>query len=208
MSRPAILTALIGAALAVTLVGCATEPTGVGESAAPTASPGSSEAMPSPTLGGSPSATAAADALPKDCAALYSPAMSDTLSAEIPPLNDPGIEMLSTTNAALLETLQAVPSLRCTWGPPGERGITTTVARLDSEQRESVLQALQNGGFGCDSSGDATICRLEQRGVSLDDVPYTRGETHAVTDDAWVATAWLNVSPDGYTEDILAQLAR
>lgn len=204
MSRPALPAALLGAMIAVLLVGCVPEPADEGASSTASSSPASTPSGGAMTP--SPAPSASAQALPADCESLYSAEMRATLEADIPPLNDPGIEMLSTTNATLLETLQAVPSLRCTWGPPSERGMTTTVAVLDADQRSAVLDAMNAAGYGCESAGEATICRTEQRGVSLDDVPYTRGETHALQDGFWVATAWLNVAPEGYTEDILAQL--
>ncbi|WP_191906763.1 hypothetical protein [Microbacterium lushaniae] len=37
----------------------------------------------------------------------------------------------------------------------------------------------------------------------LGDAEYVRGETHALRDGLWVATGWLNIAPDGYSEDIL-----
>jgi hypothetical protein len=50
------------------------------------------------------------------------------------------------------------------------------------------------------------VCRIEQKGVTLDDNEYTRGETHYIADDALVTTSWINFAPEGYTEDIVATL--
>lgn len=196
------LPVVAAAVLAVVLVGCVPEPE-------PGTTPSASEApagVPTPIPTASPDETPAA-ALPQDCAAIYSADMRALLETDIPPLNDPGVEMLSTQNATLLELMDSAPTLRCTWGAPSEVGIATNVSLITAEQSGSVRSTLEAAGFGCEESGAATICRIEQRGVSLDDAEYVRGETHALRGELWVATSWLNISPEGYTEDILATVA-
>lgn len=173
-------------------------------------SPSPSAASPapgaSPTASASPTPTAAA--LPASCDDIYSASMQTTLTADVPPLNDPGVTLLSTDQAALLELLDTVPTLRCSWGEPGDTGLSTNVSVVSADQADTVRDILNTSGFGCASQGDATICRIEQRGVSLDDKPYTRGETQAVQGSYWITTSWVNIDPDGYTQDILAALAR
>lgn len=174
-------------------------------------SPSASSAGSSPTSTPSPTASASSTptaALPASCDEIYSAGMRATLEAEVPPLNDPGVTLLSTDQAPLLELLDIVPTLRCSWGEPGDTGLSTNVSVIDSAQAATVRDTLASAGFGCEAQGDATICRIEQRGVSLDDKPYQRGETHAVSGDFWITTSWVNVDPDGYTEDILAVLSR
>ena len=78
---------------------------------------------------------------------------------------------------------------------------------VDEAQAATVRDTLAASGFGCEETGGATICRIEQRGVSLDDLPFERGEVQAVSGELWVTTAWINVDPEGYTEDILSTVA-
>lgn len=195
--------ALLGvtALAAVALAGCVPEPGGPAPSGSASSSP-----APTSTESASPTPTEAAGALPADCAAAYSSAMLSSLEAENPPLNDPGITLLSTDQAPLLELLESVPTLRCTWGVPSESGLATNVSAVDGAQAADVLAALTEAGFGCEEDGDATLCRIEQRGVDLDSREYVRGETHGIAGGFWVATNWVNFAPDGYTEDILATL--
>jgi hypothetical protein len=145
-------------------------------------------------------------ALPDDCTKIYSAQMLSSLEQQNPPLNDPAVTMYSTENAALLENFDTLPTLRCSWGPAGDTGLATNVTIVDAAQSEAVKSELAQAGFGCGEENGATVCRIEQRGVNLDDVPYTRGETHAVRENLWISTAWLNFTPEGYTEDILATL--
>lgn len=199
-TRFALPAAVAVAALALGLSGCAPEPR-----VEPT--PEGSAASPSPSSTASPSADPTpTTALPADCGEIYSADMRALLESEVPPLNDPGISMLSTQNATLLELLDTVPTLRCTWGAPSEVGLATNVSVVDAGQAATVADALVAAGFGCDDADGATVCRIEQRGVTLEDTEYVRGETHALRGDLWVATGWLNISPEGYTEDILATL--
>lgn len=178
---------------------------------APSAPQSSASARPSASetasnAGASPTPTASA--LPASCDDIYSAPMLSTLTADVPPLNDPGVTLLSTDQAPLLELLDAVPTLRCSWGEPGDRGLSTNVSVVSAAQADTVRETLRSAGFGCDTQGEATVCRIEQRGVSLEDKPYVRGETQAVSGEYWITTSWVNIDPDGYTQDILAVLSR
>lgn len=177
------------------------------ETAAPSAGSVSSTAAPSRTASATPTPTASATpatALPSSCDAVYSETMRTTLENEIAPLNDAEVTLLSTAQAPLLELLQTVPTLRCTWGGPGDRGLATNVSIVDTTQAATIRDALASAGFGCDDADGTTTCVIEQRGVSLEDRPYERGETQAISGDIWVSTSWINVNPDGYTQDILS----
>lgn len=200
MSRSALPAAAAALALVLALSACVPEP----EPAAPATDGGVPAGVPTPIAPASPDATPTATALPADCAAMYSDAMRTRLEADLPPLNDPGISMYSTQNATLLELLDAVPTLRCTWGPPSDTGIATNLSLVTAEQSAAIVSTLTTAGFGCEDADGATVCRIEQRGVDLDDREYSRGETHALEGELWVATAWLNYNPEGYSEDILA----
>ncbi|MET0735416.1 MAG: hypothetical protein ABWY55_07215 [Microbacterium sp.] len=169
-------------------------------SASPEAS-GSASAEPSPTDEGS------AGVPPATCEEIYSPEMMAELLAANPPLNDPGVTMLTTENADLLDILQSSSAtLRCTWGTPGEFGLATTVTAIDDDQAAAILAALPAAGFGCEPLADGTVCRIEQKGITLDDTEYTRGEAQFVREGGWVSTAWINFDPEGYTEDIVSTI--
>lgn len=204
------------AALALTLTACLPDAETGG---APMSSPSPESTAPAtagptsaiPSVASTPTATEQpAIRLPDSCEDIYSAGMRSTLDAQVPPLNDPGVSLLSTDQAPLLELLASVSTLRCTWGAPSEVGMATNVSVIDPSQMAAVTRALTDAGFGCETSAAATICRIEQRGVSLDDNPYERGETQAVSaaTGLWVSTSWININPDGYTEDILATLTR
>lgn len=124
------------------------------------------------------------------------------------PLNDGGVTLLATQEAPLLELLSRVPTLRCTWGVPGPSGIVSNISLVDASQSRTVEQELVAAGFGCDEASGTTTCSIEQRGVSLDDTPYVRGETHTLAGDLWIATSWVNADINGYNEDVIDTLSR
>jgi hypothetical protein len=203
-STRVLVTGLTLVAMATLATGCRAEP-----SATPSATPTSTVKEPTPGPSVSPIETDLPQSfeLPGACEDIYSAGMLAHLQEAGPPLNDPGVTMLSTENVDILEILDGgAPTLRCTWGQPSEFGLATNVTAIDAEQSETVAAALAAAGFGCEDHGDGTICRIEQRGVTLDDEEYTRGETHYIGGGGLVTTAWINFSPDGYTEDIVATL--
>lgn len=206
---PLARAAVVGSAvltLTVALSACVPEP-----AASPEASPRASQtaetptAVPTatPTLTPTPDPTPAV-ALPASCEQAFSEGQRATLEGQGLPLNDPGVTLLSTDQAPLLELLATVPTIRCSWGTPSERGIATNVSIVDASQAATVRDTLASAGYGCEGTGSATLCRIEQRGVSLDDVPFERGEVQALSGDVWVSTAWINVDLGSYTEDILS----
>lgn len=209
MGRSAMRIALVGVVLvtaALVTTGCRPEP------ATPTDPPSASPTVKVPTPGPSvtPIETNLPDAgfsMPSSCEQIYSAGMLAQLQTANPPLNDPGVTMLSTENADLLEVLHSgAPTLRCSWGQPSEFGLATNVTAIDGAQAAALLALLPEAGFGCEPLGEGTVCRVEQRGITLDDEEYTRGEMHFVGDGGLVTTAYINFAPAGYTEDVVATL--
>jgi hypothetical protein len=197
---------LTGAAVlalaAVLSVGCQPEPgpAATGE-ASVSVSPRPTGSTPTPIETELPGTTFK---LPASCDDIYSAQMRASLESENPPLNDPGVTMLSTQNVELIQIIDGgAPTLRCTWGVPSEFGLATNVTAVDNDQAARVEDELAASGFECQALGAGTICRIEQKGVTLDDKEYTSGETHFVGSGGWVSTAWINFSPDGYTEDVV-----
>ena len=193
------------AAAALLLTGCRPEP-----AATPTSTPTVTMEQPTPGPSVSPIETEKPQAgfeVPGSCEEIYSSGMLAQLQGANPPLNDPGVTMLSTENADLLDIIHGgAQTLRCSWGEPSEYGLATNVTAIDAEQSGAILGALPAAGFGCEALGEGTVCRIEQRGVTLDDEEYTRGETHYIGDGGLVTTAWIDFAPEGYTEDIVATL--
>ncbi|MET0780434.1 MAG: hypothetical protein ABWZ16_02800 [Microbacterium sp.] len=191
------------AALCLGMVGCRPEP-------APSASPPpSSSTSPSPSTSASPTETAQAGediALPTACEQLSSPAMLASLQ-ERGPLNDPGVTMTSTQNVGALEILTSgIPTIRCTWGAPGDTGLATNVSIVDEAQSAAVRDALIGAGFACEPIEGGTVCRSEQTMVDLDDDLVELTETHVLRGNAWVSTATINFEVEGYSEDIIVTL--
>ena len=193
------------AAAALLLTGCRPEP-----AATPTSTPTVTMEQPTPGPSVSPIETEKPQAgfeVPGSCEEIYSAGMLAQLQGSNPPLNDPGVTMLSTENADLLDIIHGgAQTLRCSWGEPSEYGLATNVTAIDAEQSGVILGAIPAAGFGCEALGEGTVCRIEQRGVTLDDEEYTRGETHYIGDGGLVTTAWIDFAPEGYTEDIVATL--
>lgn len=188
------------------LAACAPEPDPAStpttsRSASPSADP---SAAPSPT---SSDPAPGEIALPADCEAIYSPAMRATLEATAPPLNDPGLTMGSSQIVEALELLDSgIPTLRCTWGAPSERGLATNVSLVAQEDAQELVAVLQGVGFACDPVSEGTLCRLDRTMIDQDDNIVDLGESHFFRGNGWVTTAWVGTVPDGYTEDIAATL--
>lgn len=203
--RRIVVAGIALAALTAVVTGCRPEPTGT-----PSSSPSIARTAPTPGPSVAPVETEEPQAdfdVPAACEQIYSAAMLAELEAANPPLNDPGVTMLSTENADLLDIIHGgATTLRCSWGKPSEYGLATNVTAIDVDQATAILDALRAAGFGCESLADGTVCRIEQKGVTLDDHEYTRGETHYVGAGGVVTTAWINFAPEGYTEDVVATL--
>lgn len=191
--------AILAMAAALT-VACRPEPVATAEPTA-SVSPRPTGASPTPIETELPGAEFE---VPAACEDIYSAAMLDSLEADNPPLNDPGVTMYSTQNVDLLQIIDSgAPTLRCSWGTPGEYGLATNVTAVDAAQAELIGQQLAGTGFACETLGEGTICRIEEKGVTLDDEIYNGGETHYIGGGGWVSTSWINFDPEGYTEDIV-----
>jgi len=210
-TRPRIRTLLAATAVmsvAFALAACVPEPD-------PT---GSSPSSPAPSVSASdsvePTASAPADrpqaveiSLPASCDALYSSQMRATLEERLPPLNDPAVTLYSTQLVPALEILESgVPTLRCSWGAPGGAGLSTNVTVLTAEDLPRVQDMLAVNGFGCEDAVGGILCSAQTETLDLDSKLVTRGESHFLRGNGWVATSWVGELPAGYTEDVAATL--
>jgi len=187
---------------AMTATACTPDPApGTSTSADAISEPSTS--APSPT----PTATATPSVLPATCEELYPPATLAALQQTDGPLNDPGMQLLSTQIADALEVLESgIPTLRCTWGGPSGKGFSTNASLVDADQAARVQEALQNAGFSCMPLGEGTLCSIESKTVDLDDNLVTRGESQYFGGGVWVTTAWVGTLPEGYTQDVVQTL--
>lgn len=144
--------------------------------------------------------------LPTACEDIYSADMLASLNQQNPPLNDPGVTMLSTEVVDGIEILESGATLRCSWGQPSEFGLATNVTAIAEEQAATLQDAMLNAGFGCGDELGGTVCRVEQRSIDLDDNEVIHGEVHVLRDSVWISTRYINFTPEGYTEDIVATL--
>jgi hypothetical protein len=200
----------IAAAVAASaiLTACQPEPSATPTESGLTPSASPTRTAPSPTPSASPSPTADAGfELPAACEDIYSAKMRASLEAANPPLNDPGVTMDSSQDTDALELLQSgIPTIRCSWGTPGEYGLATNVSIVDAAQSAALVSALSNAGFACDAVWSGTRCVTEQKMIDQDDHEVTFGESHFLRGTGWVSTAWINFAPVGYTEDIVKTL--
>lgn len=210
-SRAATLVVL-GMVVAGSLAACAPEPAPSASASAPSSSVPTDAAPSSPTpTSAAPSATpsdaAAADIeLPAACPEIYSPAMLETLNRDTPPLNDPGVTLLTTEITTGLEILDVAPTIRCSWGLPSGFGLATSVTIVDADQADALSQALLEKGLACEDHRGGTLCRIQGDDREGETIVASFGETHFLGGNGWVATHWINVDPEGYSEDIIDTL--
>jgi hypothetical protein len=203
---------IAGLAMAVgVLSACGAYEPGASSSAGATPSPNVSTITPAQPASPSPIETNAPQAgdvtLPASCTSIYSAAMLASLNASIAPMNDSAVTMFSTQIVPALEVLQSgIPTLRCTWGGPSEKGIATNVSIVSSSQASTVQQALESNGFACAAADGGTVCSIETKSVTQQDQIVANGEEHLLRGNAWISTRWITTFPAGYTADIAATL--
>lgn len=218
------------AVAALMLSSCAPEEGGATPSPTLTSSPsptagsddtGHAVATPSPqpspdgTAGSTPEPTATPDAgviaLPTSCESIYSPGRLAELQRDAPPLNDPGLSMSASGVEEAVEALDSLQeagmSLRCTWGTPSEWGLATHVSTVTASEAALLQEAFVAQGLDCSDMNGGTMCRIVVApGPDDEFMDHSYGETHFFRSGTWIATAWLNFGPEGYTTDIIDTL--
>ena len=172
--------------------------------------PGASQ-TPGPAASAQPTddASGAVDqvALPTDCEAIYTPQQWSELSnATDLPLNHPGV----VSNERLTQyddvnaLLSANEKLACSWGGPSEYGIVTWVTEVTPEQSAEAVRALEANGNECGEQLGGIRCTQE----FSDDEAGTAvaGYSHVLRGNLWIATHWVNVAPEKYSEGIVETL--
>jgi len=202
-ARVATVVALLVAGAAL-VTACQPEP---GPSPSPTVTPVTPKPEPTEPTPIESNMPDAGIEVPTACEDIYSADMLASLNQQNPPLNDLGVTMLSTEVVDGIEILESgVTTLRCSWGKPSEFGLATNVTVIGADQAETLQAAMLDAGFGCGDELGGTVCRVEQRTIDLDDNEVIHGEVHVLRDSVWISTRYINFTPDGYTEDIVATL--
>lgn len=155
-------------------------------------------ASPEPSPGPSPSALPGVQALPTECAALYSEKYFATLTASHA-LDTPQAARHDPTNdEILLSALADNPSLRCGLGNPETDGLITQVTQLDTATARGVQSRLAATGSRCYAETRGTRC---VRSYTRDRVAV--GESHFLRDGIWIATFWTKFAPENYTGEVV-----
>ncbi|MFC5789494.1 hypothetical protein ACFPPE_06460 [Agromyces tardus] len=199
----------VAVSVAVGMVVGANRAEGSAASAPTRPTPGSSSPVTPivPIAGEATPATQAVE-IPGDCAGIY---VRDW-AAELAPLvlnpawtADPGAAPLRGSNDPVAAAqLADTTRLTCAWATPdggGDLGVFTDVAVLAPDVEAAIAAHLAETGFDCYAELDGTRCIVEwnvEAGYS--------GESHFLRQGTWIATRWANVSPDGYTHDIVAAI--
>lgn len=201
-----VAAAVLLAAVIVVLVvwrGGATAPSASGETGRPQPSS-------NPTIQLGPATPVPTDAaqtdsrIPTDCTDLY----TTDWAASLAPLvlnpawtSGPDSGPRVATDSTLSTQLQAATVLICNWasevGGSGQ-GIITNVASITAEQQADLTASIGSLGFPCYDELDGLRCVTERS-----DDGASWGESHFIRDGIWIATKWVNASPDGYTHDMV-----
>lgn len=163
-------------------------------------------ASPSVTASESAAPTAPAISLP-DCDSIYSPALVAALQAEgrtaEGDVSAPGGGGWGTFDVGVETILAALPdAVHCTWIlPASESGSTTSIAVLDDASRTALVAAFASGGFVASTApgGDLYSITVEEEFIT-----YT--ESHLLTAEVWIASAYAFGDASTLTLDAAAQL--
>jgi hypothetical protein len=183
--------------LAALLVGCApdaSETPSADSSATPSAS---SDPSPQPTgpVRTGPPLTPPTVTMPTDCEAILSASLLNLLSEQ--PLND---EAFAPTG------VQPDGALICVWGDPGA-DTTRLATTISVERRGPALDMLNeladDEGFRCYQPDTGTRC---EKTWENEDYPVTDGRTLYWRDDVLIDTRYSNLTPPGFTSDVVAHV--
>lgn len=160
-----------------------------------------------PVESGSPE-TSTNSVVPASCDGVYSrdwaPEMGGLVLNPEWVLEAPVAETTTSFDVELNETSQQTRTIVCRWGHENggsDRGVTTGIGPVTAEEQQSVLARMQQLEFDCYEELGGTRCVTE-----MSDDNGSLGESHFLRDGVWIATKWLNISPDGYTHDIINTL--
>lgn len=137
---------------------------------------------------------------PQSCAAIFTDRMWTRLSQFT--LNSPDAPLKhGSADPALSAVLTQTPGLNCSFGTQPNRTIATTVVRITDDQQTAALARLGAMGANCAAYEEGQRCLLQGTGDH-----GSTGETHIFREGVWIASAWVEYSPSGYSAAILQTL--
>ncbi|PFG32169.1 hypothetical protein [Paramicrobacterium agarici] len=139
---------------------------------------------------------------PTSCEQIYSEEMYSYLTGTGMPLNDQSVaENVGSYDPELIAVINGIEHLDCSWGFAGDYGLTTSVTRVNADAVKTVRERMTELGYNCHDEDGGTRCL-----TSATEAGNRYGESHFVRDGLWLATAWVNFAPEGYTPDIVQTL--
>jgi hypothetical protein len=171
---------------------------------APSAAP--STATDAPTASEPAAPPPASVIIPADCSGIYTHDWTADFHGLV--LNPPWTQVpgngpfWGSNNAGAVTVLEATTRLTCSWvgsSGGGDVGLITNIASLTSDQESSTIDHLVVEGYSCYEELEGTRCVIEWNSEA-----GNAGESHFLREGIWSATRWSEISPDGYTHDIVA----
>ncbi|MFD1715767.1 hypothetical protein ACFSBZ_14945 [Amnibacterium flavum] len=149
--------------------------------------------------------------IPATCDGLYSAETRAGYEASGVVLGRPDLDLsqyktLGSNDDALAAFISG-PGVKLTcgwWAAQGDSfhvGLRTNVVVADAATIAAAQARLTEMGITPASTDGGTRYAIE---MSSEDGPY--GESHFFRDDLWLATAWSQFGPDGYTANLVAQI--
>lgn len=176
--------------------------------AAPPTAPATSS-TPTPAATATPGSSAAPGTpQPASCNDLYSADMVAAFGPLV--LNPPWLATaepqmrVGANDPALKGVIDANDTLLCHWGKPegpSDVGVTTNVVWVADEDRAAVEAHLRQRGDECYDEQGGVRCLSQGSNTA----GYF-GESNFLRDGLWLATAYVNAGPDGYTLDMVNKL--
>lgn len=201
---PWVVIGAIAAVLALsggTVTTLLTQPQGQDASPRPTGTAGTSQ---TPLETSAP--PAATKPVPAACTDVYTADYIAMMEGNGYPLNDPTFSLeLGTRDDQLGELIRSSPTLRCTWGGASESGLLTNATQVTADQSAAVEARLRELGFTCYPELEGLRC-VTQEAIETDGQASYIGESHFLRDDLWLATLWINATPDEYTPGMVRKI--
>ncbi len=189
------------------VIGVATGLSGCVPDEQPAASTPAGEPTPAATSPVTPDDESALVAVPASCDQLV-PDDVRTRLAQLS-LNDPKAQTdglrSGLANADLAKLAESKRELACVWRNTDSDTtfLRTTVVRINGGDGAAAVKLLTDDRIQCYPAHEGLRCEYT---TDRKDPAIEFGETHYFRDDLWIATAWSNVAPPGYTAAIVDTL--
>lgn len=196
-SRAFAALAAAGAAITLTLTGCVADVVDPAPSAAPEVAPTVTAAPESPEITSVPSSCE--QLVPEDLRADL-----DHLDLNTPASQNAGLPS-NLGNDDLAALAEGDRVLTCNWDgeSSADTYLHTSVVVIDGGDGAAAVKLLTDDRVQCYPADGGTRCEFTS---TRSDPAVEYGETHLFREDLWLATAWSNVAPPGYTSALAENL--